>query len=454
MPERKFSWKRIIIIVLVALAVLFIYSRKNKAETEENPNEHVYDWVFETPDPYGDIYDVIESENPEPFEPELTFSPIQWGDPDDPLFLPYNNTQLKYDPFLVYSNNGALVWKRLNGTVTNITPPVSSSQMHSMAPTNYFESSSRDDYALTLKYFPSISGISQSTTEHYYNEASLVWVLNQTISTQNDSHRMTKGDRINITLFPKMKLLCTQPDFAYMPSAVAYVYVEYASLSNASDTFYVSMPPVELDMRNDGADSFNVRIEHDQSKLYYVTSWTVRFVVNPIANRFYDNVRSPTDPMYYYSLVADPSVIINYYNERSIGDIIGTVVNQLFTNISGLFVPDSAQIGAWIASHTSDELDSDNPLNLVKDLFVSLMETFSGYSGATSQIPVIQVPPLEFTVAGQTVQPFNGYRYIMTDNDPGIWTYVKLCITIIIVEGLVELMLKWFYKWYDAHYAR
>lgn len=452
MPQK--SSKLRFLIIAVVIAVIYLIAGKGcKARAEADPSEHHYGPEFETPDPNGNVYEVIESDNPEITLPELTWQPIALPTDDPDIINSQPQTSvIKYDPFLVFQSGSYIKYKRLNGTIVSYTPPVSTANLHTCTP-SVSSASDNSSYAYYFNYLNMpVSGITQSTTEHELGKASLVYIVYSDLTT-NSEKKISTGDTVMFDLAPHLVFNCTDPELLYTPSAVATVSLQFKSKAG-NNVVTTKVFDVEFKMSNNGSDVFSIEYEYDQSDMYYLAAYEILLQVNMINGGYSSTMRDEVLPKYYYTQNSDPVFHLTVFHNKDLGEKLSGWFNTLTSHISDLFVPNEAQIQAWISNHASDELDADNPLNLVKDLFVSMMDIFSGYNTGLQRKPVIDVPALSFAVNGQTVTPFEGFSWRMTENEPGqLWYYVKLCNSIIIATGLVSLMLRWFYKWYDAHYA-
>ena len=462
---------RTIRIAIIAVIVIFIYAitRCGNSKAEEIH----YGPEMNTPDPNTGVYDVIESDPPEPpYVPDLTFYPVPFptSDPDSPNAMPYS-VNLKYDPFLAFinANTGLINYKRLNGTVTTVVPPISTSILHQAVATSYsnVDPDNPESYIKYLDYECDVSGVSQSTTSHEYGQASLIYILTQSFSTNNAGYRITPNDHIAWNISPNIKMLCTESDYLFSPSAEIHLQLTLKSTSsNISSSRNVYFDYVIPNLLNDGTDTFYIDInlsDYAEEALEYVQSYFMTIVINPIDGISVgpdpiDQVRDVVLPEYYYTQVDDPYVQVAVWASQSERSFLSGLFGGIQNFISNIFVPDETMVQEWIELHTSDELDVDNPLNMVKDIFVNMMDFFSG--NITGRV-VIDVPALSFNVNNQKVTPFEGYEWRidavdMTPTDGSgrsIWYYVKLANSCVIAAGFIDLLWNYFKKWYDAHYA-
>lgn len=198
MPTNK-PWIKIVIIVLITLMLFGVYTCKSKAE--EAP-EHHYNSDFDTPDPNGDIYDWLETQ--EPYYPYFTFEPmpLPTDTPIEIMGAPASGTQLLYDPFLVYPAGSFLRWKRLNGSQATYQPPVPSSALHRVSPASSSYTSG-DESVYSYNYAINPDGVNETSTKFAgpYG-AQLVYVLMQDFATNQNARQISVGDVVHIDFQP------------------------------------------------------------------------------------------------------------------------------------------------------------------------------------------------------------------------------------------------------------
>lgn len=450
---------KIAVCVGIAILLLCIYTCKSKAE-----DEHHYTSDFETPDPYADVYDVIESDNPIiTFEPNFTFTPIDpiginpTSAPDELMGYPFP-VQLKYDPWFIYSSSGVETWRRLNGSITNTTTiPVPTSSLHGITPASTFlDTSNTQAWWANYTYNWTVNNVDQSNTFHRFRGGSLCQVFYQDLTTSQSSRQIKRGDNIELTFNLRIAYKCTIAEDEYDPAVRIITYLTFAD-NNGNETVVTLDPLIgKLSDR-----SYTITYEVNQSSKVYLKNYRIEALVNP--TDLIDYTGADPTAIYWFETTQTndhPNMfILNVWHENSFMESVGQWFTNITNHISDLFVPNSAMIQNWVDNHASDSLDADNPLNLVKDLFVSLMDKFSGYNG-NLQRPVIDVPALSFDIAGYgKVTPFEGYQWrlgsegVVDGAGNNLWYYVKLATSIMIAAGLIGKMWSWFKKWYDSHYA-
>lgn len=455
------KWIKWLVIIAIVIIFCAIHTCKSKAETYDPV--HTYGPEFNTPDPSQDIYDLLETDEPvitdEPefsFDPDFTFIPLPFptSEPSIPNSnpLPWN---IKFDPFFVDFDliNGEAVeqWTRLNGSNQVYTPPVNTSVLHTTPYTSYSYTEGEDNYQWQSIYEYSFNpnGVSQANTWFRPGGGSLVYMIYQNLSTSNTNRILKSGDHIQFSFTPNISMLSSIAAEMYDPVVDLLVTFDYGTGPGVyiKNSFRLS----------EGTFSFDYEVQPRVTG--YLQGYTVRLIINPFTAEYPE----PEDNtvIYWFESTANGALAIRYYRDKtwldSVGDFIGNGVTTITNFISSIFVPNEEQLQAWVTAHSSDQLDSGNPLNLVKDLFVTMMNKFSGY--APSGRPVIEVPALSFDVDGQKVTPFEGYRWeignegIVDGGGNNLWYYVKLATSILICGGLVGKMWSWFKKWYDAHYS-
>lgn len=212
-------------------------------------------------------------------------------------------------------------------------------------------------------------------------------------------------------------------------------------------------------MLNNGKDKISFDYEFDLSETMYLAGYEIFVTLNPNGNYLgLDGFRDASTNHYWFEQPVTPYLHLTITNSVPEIDKIGGFFSTLFSNISSIFVPNQTQVQNWIDAHIDENLENDNMLNVISDLYISLANMFSGQS--PSSRPVLDIPALSFNVAGYgKVTPFEGYQYELTSNVPidgggrSLWYYVKLANSIALSSGLIALLFRYFRKWYDAHYA-
>lgn len=457
MPTKN-KWLKWIIVIAIVGLLYGLHTCKSKAESLP---DHHYDSEFSTPDPNQGVYDVIESDNPE--EPIFTFDPVTF-DPINPF-----NTQapdeiqgqpmpglLKYDPFMVhyYLENGQAVekWKRLNGSTVSLYPPISTSYLHGISPAASPYTSTTEAWMAEYRYTWSVNHVNQADTWFRPGAGALTYILYQDLSTSQSDRRLSKGDWVEFSFKPNIYLFSSIPEEMYDPIVRIQIMLTFVNNNGASNT--ITVDPI-IARLSDQLYSYRYQIE--QSSLVYLQQYRIELTINPFEIESY----VPEDPsvIYWFEDLDDGIFNISFWHDKTFPEQVGGWFSNLISHIDDFFVPNEQMIQAWVSDHVSDELDSDNPLNLVKDLYVSLMDKFSGHSPNFAR-PVIHVPPLSFDIAGYgKVTPFEGYTWypgtegVIDGSGNNLWYYVKLSTSILIASGLIGKMWSWFKKWYDAHYA-
>lgn len=449
---------RIIGIVLIVILLFMMYTCKSKAESD---GEHHYTSDFFTPDPSADIYDILET-----YEPDIgDFAPVTFPPAPESTEEPYIimgtpfSVNLKYDPFLVYPAGSFLRWKRLNGSQATYQPPVPTSALHSASAstTTY---SSGDSSVTMLDYTLSPNGVNETSTKFAGpNGAQLVYVLMQDFTTIQTAHQISVGDSIHIEFNPGITFHTEDVAYMFTPQMNYYIQLTFCSVDNnivfqnVTDTEYLAS------MLNNGEDIISFDYSFDLNETMYLAGYEIFVTLNP--NGTYlglDGFRDATTNHYWFEQTVSPYFSISIIDGVTEVDKVGGFFSTLFNNISSIFVPNQTQIQNWINAHLDDELAPDNTLNVVKDLYVTIANILSGYT--TGSRPVLDIPALSFNIAGYgKVTPFEGYQYEMTSNTPvdgegrSLWYYVKLANSIALSSGLLTLLFRYFRKWYDAHYA-
>lgn len=454
------KWIKWVVIIGIVVLLCAIHNCKSKAETYD-PVHH-YDSTFNTPDPLQDIYDLLETDEPvitdEPefsFDPNLTFVPLPFltSEPDLPQYNPLP-TNIKFDPFfakyVLEGGESTEKWTRLNGSNATYYPPVPTSVFHSAAPSSYTYTEDGDDvkWQAVYEYAFAPNGVNQSNTWFRPGGGSLVYMVYQNLATSTTSRRLKSGDHIEFAFTPNIGFFSSIAEEIYDPVVDLLVTFDYGP----GPGVYVK----KSFRLSEGTFSFDYKVQPSSG---YLQSYTVRLVINPFTGEYPE----PEDPtvIYWFDSTANGGLSIRYYRDKTwletISDSIWGGFTYIAEFIESIFVPNEDQLQAWVTTHASDQLDTGNPLNLVRDLFVTMMNKFSGYS--PSQTAEIEVPALSFDVNGNKVTPFEGYTWVLGDegvvdgSGNNLWYYVKLSTSILIATGLVGKMWSWFKKWYDAHYA-
>lgn len=457
-----------ILIVFIVMLCLFLLSKTCRSKAE---NEIHYGPEFSTPDPNQGVYDVIPSDEPSyPYFPDLTWQPIPLptGTPDDITGLPYP-VQLKYDPFFAYvdQNTGAMRYKRLNGTISVINPPISTSILHGASATSVSVSDG-DTNGKYLKYISMpVSGLTQSNTLHDIGQGSLLYFLFQSFDTQQGNYRVGFDNHLVINFKPHVRFRCTDSDLVYNPLVTWKLILMFKTNESLPGDTYVRIAMItgSIDqVLNDGSDEISIDIdlsEYAAAGLEYVYGYNLNIAYNGIdgVNNVIDGaLRDAVNPQYYFDQTADPEATIFVWEQQNERGFFAGLFEDIKNFFVRLFVPQEEDIQAWVEYHTSDELDPENPLNVVKDTFVFLMEFFNGQPGSSR--PAIDIPALSFDLEGYgKVTYFNGYTWNLTANTPtdgagnSLWYYVKLANSCVLATGLFELLYRYFKKWYDLHYS-
>lgn len=458
MPERRTKIIKWIVILLVVVCLYCLHTCKSKAETLP---EHTYDAEFSTPDPNQGIYDVIESDNPVSFDP-VSFDPISF-DPLNPFSTPepdgLNSTpvraKLYYDPWRVgwTVTNGStqIQYARLNGTMTILNTAPTSSDMHVMWPTVHEIVQDTENWVMYNNFTIVTDGIDQANTWTRIGGRYLDFILYQDL-TGAGGRQLSKGDFFEFTFKPNIAFNCNYDTDMYIPNVRIVLTLTFKSKSGNN-----SYQKIEYITGKLSDNSFTYRYEINDSSKVYLQAYQIDCEIN--SPDLVDYVPENADAIYWFTKSDDAKLWCTYWHDKTWLESISSWFSDLGDHITNVFVPNQAQITNWIEEHTSDELDADNPLNLVKDLYVSLMNKFSGYSVNQSR-PVIEVPALSFNVGREgKVTPFEGYTWnvggegIIDGSGNNLWYYVKLSTSILIAGGLIGKIWNWFKKWYDSHYA-
>lgn len=451
------KWLKWVIITVIAIVIYSLYCcGKSKAETEP---VHTYGPEFNTPDPSQGIYDIFPTDYPDPFFPDWTWQPIpdETPDPDDTMSRPLP-ANIKYDPFFVsYTlEDGESVeqWMRLNGSNVVLYPPIQTSMLHSVAPSSNTYQTDTDGKAWLASYSYSfnVNGVDMGSTWFRPGGGALTYLIYQDFTTNNTSRQLTYGDEFEFTFTPNIILNSNNADEMYDPIVRIRVYMDYVDNYNQGRVFTQTYMPDYCFLAD---RTYTVHRKLDFiSQFTYLKAIRIELTINPFDVEHY--MAEDETTIYWFDSTGNGQFSINYYRNSGWLDSIGGWFGNLFNQITNVFVPDTDMIQTWVEQHATDELDTGNPLNLVKDLYVGLLDKFSGYEASR---PVIEVPSLSFNVNGQKVTPFEGYTWnigsegVIDGSGQNLWYYVKLCTSILICSGLIGKMWSWFKKWYDTHYA-
>lgn len=456
MPVNKFPVKKIIILVLLVVCFAIGCCKRSKAET-----------VIIGPDmpPTFDPNMGLDTPVPEPTEeaePSESSEPVDEDPSFPPLFTPGNSMRLYNLPGLMWYDSTADVYKlkRAYGSVTTLSIPFSLSAAPSTQVTG---TSSSSGAVKTYSFSFDASLIQESTTSHDYEKGLFqfwfysIFNAGQVVSPNALYYTFDLYD---------FRLYCTDPAFNYNPSYQVITYVYYGTVNSTITTRDVIISDIS-EWANDGMNRYiSVDVPNTRPGLSILgVTHRLRFgSIDSFSSFPADDLRDPVEPQYYYDCNSYSVTVVwaedqsyNNVETKSIISSIGGFFSDLWHNYTTFFMPDAEMLQDWIEEHAISP-DEDNPLLVVRGLFQSLLQMFS--SSDRLRTPVFQIPPLTFSVGGQTVTPFTGYQFNLSDADIPItggttlFYWSRLFGTMGLVTGFVSLLWSYFSKFFDAHYAK
>lgn len=461
------------LIFLVVGVLLFCgmkFCNRSRAETEPTQEPIIIgpgDLLL--PDETTSIYDLIGTDEPtaDPSDPVFTPDPDSTPDPEasptlPPIMAPQITRKAYHNVFYqeAYNMNGNFTdyWFRLGPTWTNYPgPPFTIAQLnYSTNPSNEWYTEEDGNWQKVLTYEWTDVGITQLHTQGLQNQGQLTYVLYYNAKKANaQSTYLEPGDHISINFKPAVQFYSDVDTAIFDPVVSMYVVLDFNDTNPTSNQPVGTMTlPVQEFNLSDPQFTYDITLEH--SKSVYVTYIWVYVTINPRGSGF--PPEDPANTLYWFESTGGNTVFtITTYGDLPWIDKIGNWFSNLWTNIQNIFVPNQQQVQDWVTDHQSDQLESGNPINVVKDLFTNLCNTFY-LAGDAQQRVVIDVPALSFDVDGQTVTPFNGYQWELgnegvTAAGHDLWYYVKLANSVVICSGFAYWLWTRFTRWYDLHYA-